>query len=363
MNLRIKRNKLIDYVMRIFMAKGMKEGDAHTTAEVLVAADARGIPSHGVARLWRYLAGIDTGAMRLDSEAEVLKESSNSIVLNANGVMGPPLSKNVMEQLMQKAESCGSAFASIRNSNHFGIAGYYAMMPLKKDMVGIAMTNTAALGVPIFGRDVMFGTNPIAVAIPAGDEIPYCLDMSTTVVSRGKIEVYGREGKTLPRGWAVNEKGLSASEPTPLLESMLTQSGGGILPLGGEGEGFGGHKGYGLAVMVDIFCSLFSGGDFGPDVVDSAKTSARVSHFFGVLKISNFREPGLFKTDMDKMLRQLKEARPAEGQRRVYYAGLKEAENEKLCDEKGVLLSCKVWKQISAFGSELNISLPETLEN
>lgn len=362
MSIRIKRRELTEYITRIFTAKGMKHEDACITAEVLVAADARGIPSHGVARLQRYLAGIDEGIMKLDAEPEILKESSNNLAIDAHCVMGQPVCKDVMERLIEKADTAGCAFASIRNSNHFGIAGYYAMLPLKKDMIGIAMTNTAALGVPTFGRQVMFGTNPIAVAVPAEKEIPFCLDMSTTVVTRGKIEVYNREEKKIPKGWAVNENGLTAENPGALLKSMLTQSGGGILPLGGEGEEFGGYKGYGLAVMVDIFCALLSGGTFGPDVFDSAETSALVSHFFGVLKIANFREPSLFKTDMDKMLRRLKNTVPAEGHSRVYYAGLKEAEYEKESEVKGVLLTDIVWERIKTCGQTLNISPPNILQ-
>jgi len=359
MSVNLSRENLIDYIKNIFSAKGMSSADAEITARVLAAADARGIPSHGVGRLWRYLGGLDKGVMKLDTEPSVIKESPNSIVIDARGVMGPPVSYRTMEKTLDKAEEQGMAFACVRDSNHFGIAGYYAMMALERDMIGFTMTNTAALGVPIFGRDVMFGTNPISVAVPSDEEIPYCLDMSTTVVSRGKIEVYNREEKTLPQGWAVNERGLGASDPSDLLEKMLMRAGGGILPLGGEGEMFGGHKGFGLAVLVDILCAVLSGADFGPGVADSEATSARVSHFFGAMKISRFRDPGLFKADMDQMLRQLREARPAEGQDRVYYAGLKEAESEKKSEEQGVHLSDKVWTQITGFGKELGIGEPD----
>ena len=361
MDVRIKRDELTEYIREIFISKGMKEPDAATTARVLVAADARGIPSHGCGRLWRYLAGIDKGVMKLDAEAKTIKESPVSLVVDAGGRMGPPVSYETMETTIEKAEKSGMAFACIRDSNHFGIAGYYAMMALEYDMIGFAMTNTAALGVPTFGRNVMFGTNPIAVAVPSDKEIPYVLDMSTTVIPRGKIEVYERQGKELPQGWAVNEKGLSAYEPAPLLQSMLVQAGGGILPLGGEGEEFGGYKGFGLAVLVDIMTAVLAGADFGPDVVDSEATSARVSHFFGAVKLSHFRKPEPFKADMDRMLKQLREAEPAEGQKRVYYAGLKEAEKEIEANETGVLLSGKIWESISGFGDKLGVSRPEVL--
>jgi LDH2 family malate/lactate/ureidoglycolate dehydrogenase len=357
----VDREDLTDYIYRIFTVKGLTETDSRIISRVLVAADARGIPSHGVARLWRYLNGIDEGAMKIGRVSEIIRETSNTLVLDAQGEMGHPISFRTMEKTIAKAETNGMAFSSIRNSNHFGIAGYYAMMALEKDMIGITMTNTAALGVPTFGRDVMFGTNPIAVAVPSMSEIPFVLDMSTTVVSRGKIEVYGREEKPLPQGWAVDEKGQSASDPLSLLEGMLDRTGGGILPLGGEGELFGGYKGFGLAMLVDIFCAALSGSTFGPDVADTETTSARVSHFFGAIKIDAFRNPEAFKTDMDKMLRQLRTSRTAEGQDRVYYPGLKETEHESKSSSEGVPLSAKVWESICSYGDKMGVQKPELL--
>ncbi|OQY32204.1 MAG: malate dehydrogenase [Spirochaetaceae bacterium 4572_59] len=361
MDVHVKKEDLIRYIENIFIAKGMNEEDAGITADVLVAADARGIPSHGVGRLWRYLAGIDKGVMKLNIVPATVTETPVSLVVDAKGMMGPPVSFRTMQAVIDKAEKNGMAFSCVRDSNHFGIAGYYSMMALPKDMIGFSMTNTAALGVPTFGRNVMFGTNPISVAVPANNEASYVLDMSTTVVSRGKIEVYERLGKTIPKGWAVNEKGLSALEPGPLIESMLVQAGGGIMPLGGEGEEFAGYKGFGLAVLVDIMTAVLAGAEFGPDVVDSEATSARVSHFFGAVKLTHFRDAELFKNDMDQMLRQLKEADPAEGQKRVYYAGLKEAENEIESQRTGVPISEKVWISISESGKNLGIKRPVTI--
>lgn len=357
----VNRKDLSDYIKNIFLKKGLSEADSRIISSVLVAADARGIPSHGVARLWRYLNGIDEGAMKIDDVSQILRETPNSLVVDAGGEMGHPISSKIMQKTIDKAENVGMAFSSIRNSNHYGIAGYYAMMAIEKDMIGISMTNTAALGVPTFGRDVMFGTNPIAVAVPSLNEIPFVLDMSTTVVTRGKVEVYDREEKELPAGWAVNEKGLRASDPTGLLESMLARAGGGILPLGGEGENFGGHKGFGLAVLVDIFSAALSGAPFGPDVADTATTSARVSHFFGAIKIDAFRDIDLFKKDMDKMLYQLKSAKAAEGQSRVYYAGLREAESEMKSASDGVNLSGKVWESITSYGDALGVRRPDLI--
>ncbi|HEY9054095.1 MAG TPA: Ldh family oxidoreductase, partial [Rectinemataceae bacterium] len=325
---RVERKSLEDFCAAIFMSYGVGSSEARAQASVLTAADCRGIPSHGVARLWRYVAGLETGQMIPDARPCVLRESPVSLLVDAAGGLGAPVSLRTMEQVVDKARISGMAFGCVRNSNHFGIAGYYASLALEEDMLGMAMTNTAALGVPTFGRQVMFGTNPLAFAAPADKEKSFLLDMSTTVVTRGKIETYDRLGKTLPSGWAVDKEGRTATKASSLLEDMFRRAGGGIVPLGGESELFGGHKGYGLAVMVDILTGLLSGGGFGLDVMDTEISSARVSHCFAAMRIDLFREPAEFKQDMDRLLGDLRSCPPAEGQERVYYAGLKEREFE-----------------------------------
>ena len=272
--------------------------------------------------------------------------------------MGLSLSKKTMGQVIGKASASGAAFASIRNSNHFGIAGYYTEMAARRDMIGICMTNTAALGVPTFGRSAMFGTNPIAVSAPALGGRIFTLDMATTCVTRGKIEVYEREDKALPPGWAVDTKGKETEDARSLLEDMLFQRGGGLLPLGGAGELFSGFKGYGLAVLVDIMTAVASGGVFGKSVMDSEATSARVCHFFGAIRLDLFRDPGEFKADMDRMLGELTAAETAEGCSRVYYAGLKEHEAEALSDRIGVALTVKVAAQLKRIGDSLDVEFP-----
>jgi LDH2 family malate/lactate/ureidoglycolate dehydrogenase len=272
--------------------------------------------------------------------------------------MGAPVSVKTMACVIDKAEQSGTAFGCVRDSNHFGIAGYYAMMALEKDMIGIAMTNTAALGVPTFGRQVMFGTNPFAFAAPANQEKAFVLDMSTTVVTRGKIEVIDREGEQIPLGWAVDKSGSPARDASSLLDDMFHRRGGGILPLGGAGEEFGGHKGYGLAVMVDILCAVLAGAAAGPDISDTAVSSARVSHFFGAIKIASFREPAGFRADMDRMLKALKECPPADGEKRVCFAGQKEDEKTQESAQHGVELSVKTYEILCETGRKLGIEAP-----
>jgi LDH2 family malate/lactate/ureidoglycolate dehydrogenase len=262
-----------------------------------------------------------------------------------------------MRAAIDKAKGSGLAFVCVRDSNHFGIAGYYARLALAEDMIGIAMTNTAALGVPTFGTAALFGTNPIAFAAPALEEEAFVLDMSTTVVSRGKIELRDRAGREIPEGWAVDREGKDTKAPGPLLRDMQERAGGGLLPLGGRGKDYGGHKGYGLALMVDILCGVLGGAAFGPALFDTPSSSARVSHFFGAVKIANFRDPILFKQDMDEMLRGLRESPPSQGEERVLYAGLPESEMETESGRRGVPVALDTLKALEKLGSRFGISL------
>jgi LDH2 family malate/lactate/ureidoglycolate dehydrogenase len=355
----ISRPDLEKLCSGIFVKLGIPREEAEDSAHILVAADARGIESHGVARIKRYADGIRAGFMKGGVAPTVLRETPLSLILDAQGGMGLSLSRKSMEKVIAMAGAHGMGVCSIRNSNHFGIAGFYAEMAARRDMIGIAMTNTAALGVPTFAREAMFGTNPIAFAAPGLGGRMFCLDMATTTVTRGKIEVAAREGKHILPGWAVGTNGLSTGDPVKLLDDMLFKRGGGLLPLGGEGEAMGGYKGYGLAVMVDILCALCSGGSFGGAVRDSEITSARVCHFFMALRLDIFRDPEDFKRDISRMLDELEALKPAEGERRVYYAGLKEHEAEARCDREGVPLTEEVWKVLRETAGALDVAIPD----
>ena len=361
-NIRINRKKLETFCKEVFQVLNLSPEDAETAALVLVAADAFGIASHGVGRLWRYANGLKTGLMIPNAKIEVLTDTPSSIIIDAKGVMGALVSVKAMNRVIEKAENNGSAFGCVRDSNHFGIAGYYARMAAEKDMIGIAMTNTAALGVPTFGSRAMYGTNPLAFAIPANKEPMFVLDMATTVVTRGKIEVYEKLGRELPDGWAVDKKGLPAHNAHDIIQQMNDRVGGGILPLGGLGKLFGGYKGFGLAMLVDILCSVLCGAPFGNNVKDTKESSARVSHFFGAIKISNFRDPVEFKNDMDKMLNDLRKSPPAEDEERVLYAGLPEYEMEQESNKLGVPVLKKTYEDLCKIGKEYNISFDKILK-
>jgi LDH2 family malate/lactate/ureidoglycolate dehydrogenase len=357
--IRVVRERLEQFCSRVFLALGIPRDEAEDSAQILVTADARGIQSHGVAHMGRYFRGIRAGLIKGGEDPLVLRETPLSLVLDAQGGMGMSLSKKSMARVIDMARRGGMAVCAIRNSNHFGIAGFYSEMAAREDMIGIALTNTAALGVPTFARTPMFGTNPIAFAAPALGGRMFSLDMATTTVTRGAVEVLEREGKKIPPGWAVGKNGLPTEDPVSLLEDMLYLRGGGLLPLGGEGVQRGGYKGYGLAVMVDILSALCSGGSFGASVRDSAVTSARVCHFFMALRLDLFRDPGDFKEDMNRMLEELTALPPAEGAERVFYAGQRSQEAEALSNRIGVPLSVKVLEELKGIAGSLGITAEE----
>jgi len=247
----------------------------------------------------------------------------------------------------------------VRNSNHFGIAGYYAMMALERDCIGISMTNAAVLVVPTFGRDAMLGTNPISVAAPASQERPFVLDMATSTVPRGKLEVYSRLEKPLPMGWATDESGTPTSDAQRVLENFKQRAGGGLLPLGGAGELLGGHKGYGLALMVDVLCAVLSGAAYAnmvypKDAQDKPLPSA-IGHFFGAWRVDAFRPAEEFKAAMDDLQQRLKGAPKAEGQSRIYIHGEKEYEEADRRSRDGIPLNPKVAADLRAIGEELGV--------
>lgn len=353
----VDRTALENLCTEMFQKAGLSEEDAALSSKILVAADARGIPSHGIGRMMRYIKGIECQQMLPDAKPEILRESSVSITVDANGSMGFPVSYKTMQKVIEKAEQTGMACGCVRNSNHFGIAAYYAMMALEHDMIGVAMTNTAALGVPTFGKDVMYGTNPLAFCAPGNKESAFVLDMATTTVTRGKLEVYDRTGQSLPSGWAVDASGHPAADAGKVLRDMLERKGGGILPLGGFGELFSGYKGYGLAVMVDILCAMLSGAPTGPDVFDTPETSARVSHFFAAIKISSFTDPAEFRRDMDDLLSKIKNSPRADGCDRIYIPGEKEFEAEVYHNQHGIPIDQKSYENLQKIAEKYQIKM------
>lgn len=358
----VKAEKLKAFCQEVFMKLGVPEEDAIITADVLVVADLRGIFSHGVARMPRYVNGLKSGMMKARPEIKVVRETAITATIDADAGLGQPVSYKAMKLAIQKALEHGVGLVAVRNSNHYGIAGYYSMMALEHDLIGVSSTNADVLVVPTFGRKAMLGTNPISIAVPAGKERPFVLDMATSAVPRGKLEVYERLGKKMPLGWATDEKGLPTDDPGLVLRNLAERRGGGLLPLGGAGEEMGGHKGYGLALAVDIFCGVLSGAAYAdlvyPRDAQGRPLPSNIGHFFGAIRIDAFRPLDEFKAAMDDLIQRLKESPKAEGQTRIYIHGEKEFEAAERFAQEGIPLDKKVVANLKAIAQEFGVELP-----
>jgi LDH2 family malate/lactate/ureidoglycolate dehydrogenase len=361
-NERFEADKLRSFCSDVLERLGVSSKDAKVTADVLVEADLRGIDSHGVARLSRYVSGIQQGMMKPKANPRVVHETSVTATIDGDAGLGQPVSYRAMQLAIAKAREHSLGFVAVRNSNHFGIAGYYAMMTLTEDMIGICTTNTEVLVVPTFARNALLGTNPIAIAVPAGKERPFVLDMSTATVTRGKLEVYARLEKPIPLNWATDEGGVATDDPDHVLQSIMKRDGGGLLPLGGSLEESGGHKGYGLALAVEIFSAVLPGALYANRVYPKAKDGkplpSGIGHFFGAMRIDAFRSKEDFKRDIDDLIHRLKDAPKAKGAKRIYIHGEKEFEEAERLAKQGVPLNVKVVKEMRAIAEQLGISKP-----
>ena len=355
----VQPQALASFCRRVFEGFGVPSPDAQTAADNLVAGDLRGVESHGVARLQRYVTGLKNGVMVPKPTLRIVKETPCTALLDGGAALGQVAGKWGMEMAIAKARQYGTGFVTVGNSNHYGIAGYYSMMALPHDLIGIALTNSTPDVVPTFGRTVMVGTNPISVAVPAGREKPFVLDMATAVVPSGKLENYKRKGRKIPLGWAVDDKGQPCDDPGRVWDNMRGGVGGGLLPLGGAGEEFSGHKGYGLGLLVDILSGVLSGSAntnlVYPKTSEGKPLPSLVGHFFGCLRIDFFRPLEEFKRDMDDMMRRLKESPKAEGADRIYIHGEKEFALEEKYRREGIPLYHKVYENLQAIAGEAGV--------
>jgi L-2-hydroxycarboxylate dehydrogenase (NAD+) len=349
------------FTQQVLMKMGASKKNAFHVADNLVTSNLRGIDSHGVGRLKRYVDGIRTGYILHKARPKVERDSPVITNIDARNGLGQPSGVFGMQRAIEKALNAGVGIATVFNSNHYGFAGYYAMMALEHDLIGISMTNSEPLVVPTFSRNAMIGTNPIAFAAPTKTEKPWVMDLATSVVPSGKLEVYERIEQNIPLGWATDETGLSTNNPVQVLKNLYRGFGeGGILPLGGEGELHGGHKGYGLATMVEILCGVMSGANILRDVAfnKEGKThQPRVGHFFMALDPSYFIDIDSFKSRMDDMIDRLKNAEKAEGQSRIFVHGEKEFEEHDRRAANGIPLDERTTETLVGFSKEFSIDM------
>ncbi len=304
-----------------FSKFGFTKNESEIITDVLLLSDLYGIESHGMQRLVRYHKGIEKGLIKVDAKPEIVFETPVSAVIEGNDGMGQLISHKAMEIAIKKAKKSGMAVVTVRNSNHFGIAGYYAKMACDEGLIGMAMTNSEAIMVPTFSRLAMLGSNPIAIAMPA-EPYDFFFDASTTVVTRGKLEIYNKLGKPLPEGWALDAKGKGSTDASDVLKNIVAKNGGGIMPLGGETEQLGSHKGYGYGMFCEIFTSILSMGLTSNHTHQNGKGGT--CHGFLAINPEIFGDASAIKEHLSTFLTELRESPKSEGQTRIYTHGEKE---------------------------------------
>ena len=349
---------LFEFTRNVFLAMGCSETDAETATKALLSADVRGIDSHGVARLSGYVRLWQAGRINPKPHIHIVHETPSTAVVDGDRGLGLVVAPFAMHVAIGKSKNVGSGWVSVQNSNHFGIAGYHAMMALQHDMIGMAMTNASALVAPTFSVERMLGTNPIAVAVPAGTEHPFVADMATTTAANGKLEILQRKHEEAPVGWIQDEHGHATTDAHALKNK------GALLPLGSDRE-HGSHKGYALGSIVDIFSAVLSGANYGPWVppfpayvpMPENQPGKGLGHFLGAMRIDAFRKAEDFKKDMDQWIRRFREAKTAEGYERVLIPGDPEREYEDIRMKEGIPLLESVAEDLQRTGQIFNLNL------
>ncbi|PVD29463.1 hypothetical protein C0Q70_08714 [Pomacea canaliculata] len=324
----VPNKELHSFVVRCMTSVGTPAHHATALADLLEAADYRGHYSHGLNRLDMYVRDIQTGMTAHDKEPTIVKETAATALVEGNNVLGPVVGKYCTDLAIKKAKEAGIGFVTARGSNHFGIAGWYSMRAMEQGLLGMAFTNTSPLMVPTRARKPTLGTNPLTLAAPAKNGDSLVLDMATTAVALGKIELNDRKGIPIPSGWGTDSRGKPCTDPKPVVES------GGLMPLGGTEE-TSGYKGYGLAMMVEVFCGILSGASFGPNV-RRWKTNDRPANLgqcFIAIDPDAFA-PG-FPDRLSELMNYCRNLEPAEGEKEVLVAGDPERSHMKECDGLG----------------------------
>ncbi len=348
--------RLTAFTKNIFIKIGCTEADATIACKTLLSADLRGVDSHGVARLVGYVRLWETQRVNAKPNIKIIHETPSTAVVDGDAGLGLVVAPFAMQVAIDKAKNVGTGWVSVQNSNHYGIAGVHAMMALDNDMIGIAMTNASALVAPTFSKQKMLGTNPIAVAIPAGNEAAFVADFATTTAANGKLEISQRKNKPVPKGWVQTIEGHESVNANELKE------GGALLPLGGNREGSS-HKGYMLGSIVDIFSGVLSGANFGPWVppfpayipMPANMPGKGIGHFFGAMRIDAFRPATDFKRDMDQWIQAFKNAVPINKNEKVVIPGEPEIAIEKERRENGIPLEDSVVNDLKELGQKFEV--------
>ncbi len=346
------------FMKEVFIRLGVSDEEAAVCADVLITSDKRGIDSHGINRLKPiYYDRIKDGIQSAKTEFEIVKEGPTTAVVDGHDGMGHVIGKRSMQMAIDKAKEFGMGMVAVRNSTHYGIAGYYAMMAAAEGMAGITGTNARPSIAPTFGVENMLGTNPIVFGFPTDEDFPFVLDCATSITQRGKIEVYARSGKNMPEGWVIRTDGSSATDSESTLKELVDGTAA-LTPLGGIGEDMGGYKGYGYATVVEIMSAALQSGSYLKMLLgfeNGKKVPYRLGHFFIAIDITRFTELEEFKKTTGDILRQLRASKKMPGQERIYTAGEKEHEAWLYRKDRGVPINDSLKKDIIAMREELGI--------
>ncbi|MCP4132803.1 MAG: Ldh family oxidoreductase [bacterium] len=347
------------FMTDVFKGLGVPEEDAKICSEVLITSDKRGIDSHGINRLKPiYYNRIKAGIQFPEAEFEIIKEGPTTAVIDGHHGMGHVIAKRSMDMAIKKAEEYGLGMVAVRNSTHYGIAGYYTIQAAEAGMIGITGTNARPSIAPTFGIDNMLGTNPLVFGMPTNDEFPFVIDCATSITQRGKIELYDREGKEMPPGWVINREGNTSTDATQTLKALVDGTAA-LTPLGGIGEELGGYKGYGYATVVEILSAALQGGSFLAMLTGfekGEKVPYKLGHFFTAINISHFTDLDAFKETTTEILQQLRNSAKIPGQSRIYTAGEKEYEAWLERKDKGVPVNKSLQAEILQMQEELGLT-------
>ncbi len=347
-----------DFTNKVFLKIGCPAEQAITATHALLSADLRGIDSHGVARLSGYVRLWDVKRVNAKPLIKIIHETNSTGVVDGDSGLGLVVAPFAMKVAIDKAKNVGTGWVSVQNSNHFGIAAHHAMMALEHDMIGIAMTNASPLVAPTFSIDKMLGTNPICVAVPAGEQPAFVADLATTTAANGKLEILQRKNAAAPLGWIQDKDGNASTDPHEL------KKGGALLPLGGDRE-HGSHKGYALGAIVDIFSAVLSGANYAPWVppfpayvpLPTEQPGKGIGHFFGAMRIDAFRPADDFKKHMDKWIGGFRSAKTIPGENKVLIPGDPEREAETQRMSNGIPLAESVVEELKQLGTRFSIEL------
>ena len=349
-------DRLHQFAVNLFIKIGCPNDQAIEAANVLLSADLRGVDSHGVARLVGYLRLYKKNRINPKPQLSVVHETPSTAVVDGDAGLGLVAGPYAMRLAIEKAKNVGTGWVAVKNSNHYGIAGYHAMMALEADCIGISMTNASPLVAPTYSKERLLGTNPIAVAVPAGDEPPFVADMATTTAANGKLEILQRKNESAPLGWLQDKEG----QPTQAAQGIV--EGGALLPLGGDRE-HGSHKGFILGSIVDILSAVLSGANYGPWVPpfvsfldpDPNPVGEGIGHFFGALRIDAFRPAFEFKTHMDIWIKRFRNAETINETNKVIIPGDPERQMEQLRRKEGIPLLDTVVKDLQSLSEQYQV--------